>query len=476
VRKESRDTRAYLAQWPFLTLKDGVLCRRFDDNHGLTQLLQLIPPPLHREELLRQIHTGMTGNHMGVKKTLAQLQRRAYWVGWRPQALRFCQKCPECATYFRGRPPHSGPMQEMVIGTPLDRVGIDLTGPHPRSRRGFTYNLTYIDHFSKWAEATPLRNKEATTVVNALVTKIIPITGLPRQILSDNGREFRNLILDELSKRLGIDRCFTSPYTASTNGTTERLHRTLNSMLAKVVSTSQKDWCEHLPSVMTAYRSSVHSSTGFSPNFLMFGRELNAPIDLVLGRPDELQYLGMNDFAERKLSLLESAYSMARETLNASSARSKNYYDVHTRPKSLRVGEWVWFYSPRRYAGRSPKFQRNYSGPFLVVRQLGPVLYVVQKSPRSKEIVVHADKLKPCHADHPPSQLPKDGVATAGETSAAEEHVVVLPVTKKGTTGQHPSKLRVEATPFVPSALPVTDNLSETRPKRVVNPPLRYRQ
>ena len=71
----------------------------------------------------------------------------------------------------------------------------------------------------------------------------------------------------------------------------------------------------------------------------MFGRELNAPIDLVLGRPDEPQYHGMNDFVERKLSLLESAYSMARDNLNANSARSKNYYDVHTRPKSLRVGE-----------------------------------------------------------------------------------------------------------------------------------------
>ena len=158
VRKESHDIKAYLAQWPFLTLKDGVLCRRFVDNHGLTQHVQLVAPSSHREELLRQVHSGMTGGHMGLKKTLNQLQRRAYWLGWRQEALRFCRRCSECATYFRGRPPHSGPMQEMVIGAPLDRVGIDLTGPHPRSRRGYTYILTYIDHFSKWAEAVPLRN------------------------------------------------------------------------------------------------------------------------------------------------------------------------------------------------------------------------------------------------------------------------------------------------------------------------------
>ena len=303
------------------------------------------------------------------------------------------------------------------------------------------------------------------------------MTGLPRQILSDNGREFRNQILDELSKRLDIDRCFTSPYTASTNGTTERLHRTMNSMLAKVVSINQRDWCEHLPAVMTAYRSSVHSSTGFSPNFLMFGRELNAPIDLVLGRPDELQYQSIDHFVERKLSLMEAAYSVARETLNASSARSKKYYDVHTRPKSLQVGGWVWFYSPRRYVGRSPKFQRNYSGPFLIVRQLGPVLYVVQKSPRSKanhctrgQVESRATPITP------QSWLPTDGVDTTGVTSAAEEPVVASPVTKRGTTDRHSSRLRVEAPPFVPSSLPIISNSTGTLPKRVINLPLRYRQ
>jgi len=154
----------------------------------LTQHVQLVPPPSHREELLRQVHTGMTGGHLGLKKTLAQLQRRAYWVGWRQQAARFCKRCLECATYFRGHLSHTGQMQDMVIGTPFERVGIDLTGPHPRSKSGHTYILTYIDHFSKWAEAIPLRNKEANSVAEALMTKIFPMIGLPRQILSDNGR------------------------------------------------------------------------------------------------------------------------------------------------------------------------------------------------------------------------------------------------------------------------------------------------
>ena len=258
-------------------------------------------------------------------------------------------------------------MQDMVIGAPFERVGLDLTGPHPRSKRGHVYILTYLDHFTKWAEAVPLRNKEATSVADALVNEIFPKTGLPRQILCDNGREFKNQLLDELFDRLNIDRAFTTAYSPSTNGATERLHRTLNIMLAKVVAQDQRDWCERLPMVMAAYRSSVHTTTGFSPNFLVYGREVNAPIDVMLGRPDEPQYDSVDDHVQRKLDLLESAYRIARENLNACSACSKNHYQVRVHPKTIAVGDWVWFYSPRRFVGKSPKFQRNYSGPFLVI-------------------------------------------------------------------------------------------------------------
>ena len=423
--------------------------------------------------MLRQVHAGMTGGHMGLKKTLAQLQRRAYWVGWRQQTARFCQRCSECATYFRGRLPHSSPMQEMVIGSPFERAGIDLTGPHPKSSRGYSYILTYIDHFSKWADAVPLRNKEAATVAEALATKIFPYIGLPRQLLSDNGGEFRNQLLDELAKRLDVDRIFTTAYTPSTNGTIERLHRTMNCMLGKVVSTNQRDWCVRLPTVMAAYRASVHSATGFSPNFLTFGRELNAPIDIVLGRPDDAEYHSPNDFIEHKLLLMESAYALTRDHLNASSARSKKHYDVRTRPKSLKVGDWVWFFSPRRYVGRSAKFQRNYSGPFLVIRQLGPVLFVVQKSSRSKEVIVHADKLKLCYGEHPPSWLRlEENVPSSAEVVRSPEIT-----------------LRAEAEPFVPRSV-VPESVSRSpdtppsiiapstalpRPKRAAGRPVRYR-
>ena len=84
-------------------------------------------------------------------------------------------------------------------------------------------------------------------------------------------------------KLMGTDKIRTSPYKASTNGVVERLHRTLNAMLGRVVSESQKDWDERVPVVMAAYRAIRHEATGYSPHFLMFGREVGAPIDILMG-------------------------------------------------------------------------------------------------------------------------------------------------------------------------------------------------
>src|SRR5258708_28952794 len=106
-------------------------------------------------------------------------------------------------------------------------------------------------------------------------------------MLSDQGKEFESELMKAVYQLMGVDKIRTSSYKPSTNGAVERFHRTLNSVIAKVVNTNQRDWDECLPYVLAAYRATPHSSTGFSPNFLLFGREIRAPIDVVLGTPGD---------------------------------------------------------------------------------------------------------------------------------------------------------------------------------------------
>ena len=137
-----------------LELNEGVLYRRWVSGDERLQWLQVIPPVGYREEVMRRAHCEAAG-HLGVRKTLEQVRRRAFWKGWRGDVEQYCRLCERCSRYHRGAP-RQGRRQDMVVGAPWERVGMDLTGRHPRSWRGNYYILTYLDHFTKFAEAYPI--------------------------------------------------------------------------------------------------------------------------------------------------------------------------------------------------------------------------------------------------------------------------------------------------------------------------------
>jgi len=124
---------------------------------------------------------------------------------------------------------------------PWERIGVDITGPHPKSRNGYKYILTISDYFTKWADAFPIRNQEASTVAKVLVDRVFAYLGTLIQILTDRGSNFESQLFAELLKRLEVDHVRTTAYKPSTNGQVERFHRTLNSILRKVVADNQRD-------------------------------------------------------------------------------------------------------------------------------------------------------------------------------------------------------------------------------------------
>ena len=400
---ESEDTKNLVTQWPRLTLVEGVLYREWlDARTTQTKWLQCIIPSEVKDTILQVAHTGMSGGHLGIRKTTAQIHRRAYWRTWRKDVARFVRRCPQCASYRRSKAPRLGELQNLQVGSPMERVGIDLTGPWPKSD-GNVYILTFIDHFTKWADAIPIPNKEAATVAQALVSKIFTHVGCPLQILSDQGKEFDCHLLKNLCNALGIDKIRTTPYKASTNGTAERLHRTINGMCAKMVSDNQRNWSEVLPHIMAAYRSAVHESTGFTPNFLFFGREVHSPIDLMTQPPPDES--SIEDFVDQVAFNIQYAHQCARDTLKTQTLRRKRLYDMRVNSTSFQRHDWVWYYYPRRYSGKSPKWQRFYNGPFLVLDRIGPVTYRIQKSAKADPLIVHVDKLKVYEGKTPTSWL-----------------------------------------------------------------------
>jgi len=162
-----------------------------------------------------------------------------------------------------------------------------------------------MDSFTKWAEAFPLRNKEAETIAKVLIEQVFSRFGAPLSVLSDQGKEVDGHIIREICQLFGIEKLRTTPYKPSTNQV-ERFHRTLNAILGKTVAEHQKDWDTRLIFALSAYRATRHRATGYSPNFLVLGRETRAPLDVIYGR----QETGRNydSFVEENRDRMIQAY------------------------------------------------------------------------------------------------------------------------------------------------------------------------
>jgi hypothetical protein len=176
-------------------------------------------------------------------------------------------------------------------------------------------------------------------------------------------------------------------------------------MIAKVVSENQRDWDEHVPTVIAAYRATVHESTGFTPNYLVFGRENRMPVDIVLASVDDPKPVCTieTEYAADLIERLQQAYQKAREHLHRCAEMRKKAYDMRVKPAEFELGQWVYYLYQRRYRGRSPKWVSAYTGPYRIVHVIPPCNVVLAKNRRSKRFVVHVDKLKPFVGDPPDS-------------------------------------------------------------------------
>ena len=384
--------------------------RRFETPDGLSVKWQIVLPASLRQDFLMTIHTGMSGAHLARRKMAVSIQARAYWPTWSSDLDIFLRRCIPCARYHRGAIPRNASLQPSLVGEVWERVSIDIIGPHPKSSRSNCFILTLVDHFSKWAEAIPLRNHTAPVVARALMVHVFSRFGVPHKLLSDRGSEFESELFSQLMEWMEIDKLQTTVFKPSTNAVVERFHRTLNSMLAKSISESQRDWDERLPLVLAAYRATAHSSTGFTPNRLFLGREVRLPIDLIMGLPVEDGQTPQTtvEYVTNLQQQSMAAFELARKHLHANAERRKAIYDIRSKGVKFSVGDWVWYLYPHRYQGKSIKWQKCYTRPYLILRVIQPVNCVLQRSAKSKPFVVHFDKLKKCYGPTPSSWLSVD--------------------------------------------------------------------
>ena len=389
----STSIKHYWALWDSLILQNGLVYRRkFHDTAGVETYLLLVPKSL-RKEVMKLLHNNITAGHLGVTRTVTRIKDRFDWPSLREDVENWCRACTECQRAKNVTRKPRAKLRVSKVGAPMERVGIDILGPMTQTRRGYRYVLVISDYFTRWTEAFAMKNIEAVTVADLLVKEFICRYGIPRQIHSDQGRQFESEVFQQMCLLFDIDKTRSTAYHPQSNGLVERFNRTLLNMLTKFVSSDQRDWDQKLPFLMLAYRSSEHESTGYSPNKMMLGRETELPADLLYGPPpenrqDECQYI--TDMKEH----LENVHSLAREKMLKASDRQKRTYDHRANQHSYSDGDLVWLQTKRKRS-LAPKLQFGWEGPYRVVQKLTDLVYRIQRGPQSATKVVHHNLVKP---------------------------------------------------------------------------------
>ena len=258
---------------------------------------------------------------------------------------------------------------------------------------GNKYILLIGDQFTKWYEAIPMSNQEASTVAKAFVNVWVSTFGCPANLHSDKGSNFMSNLFKNMCKELGINRTSTTSYHPHGNAMIERTNRTNEESLAKFVGEHHITWRDYLPLLMVAYRSSIHSLTKYSPFYLLFGQSCELPIDCMYQTIQTKIYPTLSDYFGCLQDELQTCHELVRESMDVEQERQKTYYDRSTFGPQCEVGDLVMVFNPTMKTGQTKKFKSFYSGP-QVVREINNDLnFVIEDVKTKKQQKVHYDRL-----------------------------------------------------------------------------------
>ena len=263
----------------------------------------------------------------------------------------YCKTCDTCQRERKNKGGKSPMGMSKIIGQPFVKIAIDIVGPLNITKSRNRYILTIVDLCTRWPEAIPLKTVTTEEVQNALLTVFYRM-GFPETILSDNGSQFTSDIFKKVSTLLGIKICHSSVYHAMSNGCVERFNGTLKEMLRKVTFDRPLDWDTYLQAILFAYREVPHTTTGYSPFELMYGRKVRGPMSIVKSiwteeTTDSLVQSSYDYLLELKKKL-QTACLFTKKMAEEGMIKSKLYYDRNATNKTIEVGDQVLVLIPQQ--------------------------------------------------------------------------------------------------------------------------------
>jgi hypothetical protein len=289
----------------------------------------------------------------------------------------------------------------------MTRLNVDTIGPFTPDAFGNSYIIVVIDTFTRFIELYKSPDATALSAARALLQHCGRY-GVPEQLLTDNGPQFYNELIEDLTKLMGMQHLFTVPYSHEENGLVERANKEVSRHLRAIILDHRvmDTWSESLPLVQRVINAKVHETTGVAPAALLFGNMID--LDRVLlhsppsndGAPPSPssthEYLVQLEQTQRILNDLAAKTQREKEDAQREKKRTK----VAT---EFAIGSYVLVSPPE--GKRVSKLHANLLGPYRVTGQvqssdgLTPAEYTLLDLTNNTEKRIGVHRLRPYHHD-----------------------------------------------------------------------------
>ncbi|GJY01910.1 reverse transcriptase domain-containing protein [Tanacetum coccineum] len=261
--------------------------------------------PLQANYVIREIHEGSCSMHSGPRSVVAKAIRTGYyWPTMHTDARKLIRECNDCQ-------------------------GIDIAEPFPEGQGKVKFLIVAIDYFTKWIEAKPVATITSNQVKKFIWDNIVCRFGLPGEIVSDNGKQFRDNPFKDWCKKLCIRQCFASVKLPQANGLVERANRSMGEGKKDRLDERSKNWIGELSHVLWAHRIMIKLSNREILFSLTYGTEAVIPAEVGMPtlRTTEVDLTKNDEALKINLDLIEEKREQAAIQEAKSKAKMEKYYN-----------------------------------------------------------------------------------------------------------------------------------------------------
>ena len=261
----------------------------------------------------------------------------------------------------------------MSVDRPMERINIDSIGPLPPDKSGNRYIMVIVDVFSRFIELEPIKDLSAETAAESII-RFIGRYGTPGEILTDNGTQYNNKLLQELYQTMIVEYLTIAPYSHEENSIVERVNKKINRHLRAIVFDRKikTKWAIALPLIQRVINSTVHSSTGHAPAQILFGNNIDLDKRVLHAPPETPE--GPVAYSDHVVELLNMQSEIIAKTQRIQEI--VNNTAVEKRLKNMpptvefEINDYVLWATPENILktdSRADKLSSHYRGPYRVV-------------------------------------------------------------------------------------------------------------